>query len=152
MLGEDPLGIPNNIFPCITQVASGKLDKLIIYGNDWPTRDGTGVRDYIHVMDLAEGHIASLEYLIEQKPRMINLNLGTGFGTTVLELINIFESVNNINIPYFISSRREGDMSSVVADNSLAREELNWFPKRSLDDMCKDGYKWIRENPNGYDN
>tara|TARA_Y100001968_G_C19428570_1_gene755757 strand:+ start:692 stop:1747 length:1056 start_codon:yes stop_codon:yes gene_type:complete len=150
LIGEAPLGIPNNIFPYITQVAAGLLKKVKVYGNDWPTVDGTGVRDYIHVMDLAEGHIAALEYLSSKKPQIINLNLGTSQGTSVLELIEVFQSVNNINIPFEFSERRKGDRSTIIADNSLAISNLNWVPKRSLKQMCLDGWKWQSLHPNGY--
>ena len=150
ILGEDPINIPNNIFPYITQVAAGKLEKLTIFGNNWSTIDGTGIRDYIHVMDLAEGHISTLKYLLEGEKKIINLNLGTGLGTTVLELVNIFEKVNNIKIPLEISSRRLGDCCSLIADNSLALECLDWSPNRSLEEMCKDGWKWQLLNPDGY--
>tara|TARA_B100000965_G_scaffold406824_1_gene449215 strand:- start:9863 stop:10909 length:1047 start_codon:yes stop_codon:yes gene_type:complete len=142
MIGESPMGIPNNIFPYITQVAVGKLEKLTIFGRDWPTIDGTGVRDYIHIMDLAEGHLAALEYLLEGNSKIVNINLGTGLGTSVLELINTFELVNNINIPYEISSRRKGDVATLIADNNLALSCLKWTPKRSLKKMCSDGWKW----------
>ena len=150
LIGEAPLEIPNNLFPYITQVALGEREKLIVFGNDWPTSDGTGVRDYIHVMDLAEGHIASLEYLLNHEPQIINFNLGTGIGTSVLELINMFESVNNIKINYQFSARRPGDLASVIADNSKAVSYLNWFPKRSLEQMCFDGWQWQSLNPQGY--
>ena len=150
LIGESPIGIPNNLFPYITQVASSKIDKLNIFGDNWPTIDGTGVRDYIHVMDLAEGHLAALDYLLGTKPQIINLNLGTGKGTSVLELIRCFEAVNNIKIPYVITSRREGDIATLIADNSLSLSCLNWSPKRSLEEMCLDGWKWQKLNPKGY--
>ncbi len=150
LIGESPMGVPNNIFPYLNQVACGMRPKLNIYGNDWPTFDGTGVRDYIHVMDLAEGHIQTLEYLINNSPQIINLNLGNGLGVSVLELVNKFEEVNNLKIPYIFTKRREGDVAVVVADNSLALSLLNWSPKRSLDQMCKDGWNWQRKNPLGY--
>ena len=145
-IGENPKGIPNNIFPLITRVAAGQKEKLEIYGNDWDTIDGTGVRDYIHVMDLAEGHIKALEFLSSEKPQIININLGTGFGTSVLELINVFQKVNNIEIPYKFGLRRTGDLARVVADNSFAKRKLNWSPKRSIEKMCKDGWKWQEKN------
>ena len=150
LIGEAPIGKPSNIFPYITQVATGNLDRLKIFGNDWPTVDGTGVRDYIHVMDIAEGHIAAMEYLQNGKPKIINLNLGTGLGTSVLELINIFQRVNSLEIPYEISSRRKGDLAHVVADNSLAISCLKWSPKRSIEQMCIDGWKWQSLNSCGY--
>ncbi|KGG16357.1 MULTISPECIES: UDP-glucose 4-epimerase GalE [unclassified Prochlorococcus] len=150
LIGEDPLGTPNNIFPLISKVATGNIEKLNIYGNDWPTPDGTGVRDYIHVMDVADGHEKAFEYLLSKEPQVLNLNLGTGKGTSVLELIHTFEKVNNIKIPYVFTGRREGDAFRVIADNSLATCLLNWTPKRSLEDMCYDGYKWQSLNPNGF--
>ena len=151
LIGEEPKGIPDNIFPYICKVAAGILKELTIYGDDWPTKDGTGIRDYIHVMDLAEGHIAALDFLLKSEPQIINLNLGTGVGTSVFELINTFQKNNNISIPYKISSRRNGDLAYVVAKNSHAIEILNWTPKRSLSEMCKDGWRWQKLNPNGYE-
>ena len=150
MIGECPMGIPDNIFPFITQVAASKRDKLTIFGNDWETNDGTCLRDYIHVMDLAEGHILALEYLFKNKNQIINLNLGTGLATSVLELVHTFESVNGVNIPYEFANRRIGDSCRVIADNSLATSILKWSPKKSLEAMCKDGWNWQSMNPNGY--
>ena len=147
LLGEDPIGKPNNIFPQITKVAMGKLKNIQIFGSDWPTPDGTGVRDYIHVMDLAEGHLSALDYLINNKSQILSLNLGTGVGTSVLELINTFQEVNNIRVPYKFVGRRDGDNAIVVADNSLAKSVLNWAPKRNLEDMCRDGWNWQLKNP-----
>tara|TARA_Y100001968_G_scaffold330332_1_gene381927 strand:+ start:111 stop:1172 length:1062 start_codon:yes stop_codon:yes gene_type:complete len=150
MIGESPIGIPNNIFPYLTQVAAGRLDKLTIFGNDWPTTDGSGVRDYIHVMDLAEGHISALKYLIRGKTNMINLNLGTGLGTSVIELVNVFEKVNKVKIPIVFGQRRLGDCATVIADNSLAVSLLDWLPKRTLEEMCIDGWRWQLLNAQGY--
>ena len=150
LIGEDPSGVPNNIFPYICQVASGKLKQLKIFGNDWPTPDGTGVRDYIHVMDLAEGHVKALNYLNNELSKFINLNLGTGKGTSVLELINAYQEASKKDIPYVFTNRRKGDTSSLIADNNLAKSTLKWSPKRSLFDMCRDGWKWQSLNPNGY--
>ena len=150
LIGEDPLDKPNNIFPILNRVASGKISKLSIYGNDWPTKDGTGVRDYIHVMDLAEGHFLTLNYLSKYESKFITLNLGTGNGYSVFELIQTFEKENNIKIPFSIEKRRKGDVSKVVADSKLARKLLNWSPKRDLSDMCRDGWRWQTANPNGY--
>tara|TARA_B100000212_G_scaffold242516_1_gene184865 strand:- start:79 stop:1122 length:1044 start_codon:yes stop_codon:yes gene_type:complete len=147
LLGEDPIGKPNNIFPQITKVAMGKLNNIQIFGSDWPTPDGTGVRDYIHVMDLAEGHLSALDFLINNKSQILSLNLGTGVGTSVLELINTFQEVNNIRVPYKFVGRRDGDNAIVVADNSLAKSVLNWAPKRNLEDMCRDGWNWQLKNP-----
>ena len=149
-IGEFPIGIPSNIFPYITQVATGRFEKLSIFGNDWPTKDGTCIRDYIHVMDLAEGHISALEYLLENDSQIISLNLGTGIGTSVLELVDTFERVNKIKIELEFVERRIGDSCSVIADNSLACSCLDWRPKRSLQEMCIDGWKWQLSNPKGY--
>ena len=150
MIGEAPNGIPSNIFPYITQVAAGILPRLTVFGNDWPTFDGTCIRDYIHVMDLAEGHIATLEYLLDGDNKIVNLNLGTGIGTSVLELIDTFERINKIKILKSYSGRRIGDSSTLIADNSLALACLNWSPKRDLGKMCLDGWKWQSLNPHGY--
>ncbi len=149
-IGEDPNGRPNNIYPQITKVAIGKQDQIQIFGSDWPTRDGTGVRDYIHVMDLAEGHLSALNYLTNEKPQNLIINLGTGKGTSVLELIKIFQKVNNVKIPFSFVDRRSGDNAFVVADNSLAKQILNWEPKRNIEDICKNGWDWQIKNPNGY--
>ena len=142
LIGEVPIGIPNNIFPLIMQVALGKIESFKIYGNDWPTRDGTCIRDYIHVMDLANGHFYALEHLINNSPKILNFNLGTGIGTSVLELINTFQRVNKINVPFEFIDRRKGDAAIVVADNSLVKKILRWKPERNLEDMCIDGWKW----------
>lgn len=150
MIGEDPMGIPNNIFPILTRVAIGKIKELEIYGNNWPTLDGTPIRDYIHVMDLADSHVFSLDYLHRFQSKFLSLNIGTGKGTSVLELINIFQKVNNLKIPYVFRDRREGDNAILVAKNKLASKLLNWIPKRSIEDMCIDGWKWQIKNPNGY--
>ena len=150
LIGENPLGLPNNIFPYINQVALKKLDYINIFGNDWDTYDGTGVRDYIHVMDLAEGHISALEYLFNESRTIINFNLGTGIGTSVLELIETFKKVNDVDLPYKFKDRRPGDVDYVVADNSFVKSTLNWEPTRNLDDMCKDGWNWQKKNPMGY--
>ena len=150
LIGEDPLGIPNNIFPRIIKVASGEIDKLRIFGNDYPTVDGSGVRDFIHVMDLAEGHLKALDYLSKGQRKFISVNLGTGKGTSVLELIEIFEMVNNVKIPYVFSRRREGDAAEVVADNTLANKLINFCAKKSLSEMCRDGWQWYLKNPDGY--
>ena len=152
IIGEDCKGEPRNIFPYLTKVASGKLDKLKVYGDDWPTKDGTGIRDYIHVMDLAEGHIRALEYILREKATFLNLNLGTGKGFSVFELIRTFEKTNNIKIPFVVVKRRKGDLAYVVADNKKAIKYLNWEPKRSLAEMCKDGWRWQSLNPNGFKN
>ena len=150
LFGEDPLQTPNNIFPRITRVAIGKLDLIKIFGSDWPTEDGTCIRDYIHVMDLAEGHLLTLNYLLKENPQFLTLNLGTGRGISVLKLISIFEKVNKVRIPFVFDKRRTGDNASVVADNSLAKSILNWIPKRNIEDMCRDGWHWQLKNPNGF--
>ena len=150
LIGENPLGKPNNIFPLIMQVASGDIDKLKIYGSDWPTKDGTGVRDYIHVMDVAEIHIKVLEFLMNNKPVCFSLNIGTGIGTSVLDLVKTFEKVNDVKVPYVFEKRRPGDASFVVADNSLLISKMNIVPKRNIEDMCKDGWKWKKLNPKGF--
>ena len=152
LIGEDPKGKPNNIFPIIAKVAISEIKKLYVFGNDWPTRDGTGIRDYIHVMDLAEGHIKMLDFLLKSEPQIVNLNLGTGIGTSVLELIKTYEEVNNIKIPFEFSQRRNGDLAELVADNSYAEQLINWTPKKDLKDMCRDSFNWQLKNPNGFNN
>ena len=150
MLGENPNNMPNNIFPCILQVAMNKRKFLNVYGNDWPTKDGTGIRDYVHIMDLAESHINTLIHLNNSNPKIINLNIGTGKGTSVLELINTFEKVNHQKIPWKFVERRPGDVPQCVADNSLCKKVLNWSPNKDVETMCKDGWKWASTHPNGY--
>ena len=142
VIGESPASYKNNIYPLILDVALRRIDKFVIFGNDWNTPDGTCVRDYVHIMDLADGHIAALDYLKKSCSQIINLNLGTGKGTSVLELINTFSEVNNVHIPYSIGQRRIGDNEYVVANNEKASKLLNWFPKRSIKDMCIDGWNW----------
>ncbi|MDX1640420.1 MAG: UDP-glucose 4-epimerase GalE [Balneolaceae bacterium] len=149
-IGEDPRGIPNNLMPYITQVAVGKLKKLKVFGNDYPTRDGTGERDYIHVVDLALGHIKALEKLGEN-PGLVAYNLGTGKGSTVLELIKTFEEVNEVSIPYEIVPRRTGDAAICYADPSKAEKELDWKTERGLKEMCRDAWNWQKQNPDGFD-
>lgn len=150
LIGENPGDIPNNIMPFITQVAVGKLDQLSIFGDDYPTTDGTGVRDYIHVVDLALGHLKALDKLNEN-PGMVTYNLGTGTGYSVLDLVRAFEKVNNIKIPFLIAPRRDGDIASCYADPALAQKELNWTASHSLEDMVRDAWNWQSKNPNGYD-
>lgn len=144
MIGEKPNGIPNNIMPYITQVACGLRDKLYIFGNDYPTHDGTGVRDYIHVVDLAKGHVAALEYCKENLGCEV-FNLGTGTGYSVLELVSAFERVNGIEIPYEVIGRRSGDIAISYADSNKANKMLNWVAKKGIDDMCRDAWKWQTE-------
>lgn len=138
-IGEAPNGIPNNLMPYVTQVAKGKLDRLRVFGNDYPTVDGTGVRDYIHVVDLAEGHVAAMENLTEG---VHVYNLGTGKGTSVLELVKAFEEANDIEVPYEIVDRRPGDIASCYADASKAKRELGWTAKRDLIAMCRDAWRF----------
>lgn len=148
-IGEDPNGIPNNLFPYITQVAIGKLPELLIFGGDYPTPDGTGIRDYIHVVDLAVGHLKALEKLAA-KPGVVTYNLGTGKGYSVLEVVAAFEKACGRKIPYRIVSRRPGDAAITYADPSLARKELSWVAQRGLDEMCTDAWRWQVNNPQGY--
>ena len=139
LIGEAPNGIPNNLMPYVTQVASGELEKLNIFGNDFSTVDGTGVRDYIHVMDLAEGHVAALETLTEG---VHIYNLGTGEGTSVLQLVKAFEEANGLEIPYEIVDRRPGDIASCYADVSKAKRELGWEAKHNIISMCRDAWRF----------
>ena len=148
-IGEDPNDIPNNLAPYITQVAIGKLDKLKVFGDDYETADGTGVRDYIHVMDLADGHIAALKKL-KKDCGLVVYNLGTGTGYSVLDMLHAFEKVVGQPIPYEIMGRRPGDIAQCYADPSKAEKELGWKASRSLEKMCQDSWNWQRENPDGY--
>ena len=148
-IGEDPQGIPNNLMPYITQVAAGRREKLSIFGNDYDTVDGTGVRDYIHVVDLAMGHVKALDALIHLTGSHV-YNLGTGNGTSVLELVQAFQQATGQPIPYEISARRPGDVATCFADSSKAERELNWKAVRGIVEMCRDSWKWQKENPNGY--
>ena len=150
LIGEDPQGIPNNLMPYITQVAVGKREHLNVYGNDYKTVDGTGVRDYIHVVDLARGHLCAIKKL-EQKPGLVVYNLGTGKGTSVLELVSAFEKANFIHIPYVICDRRPGDVDENYADSSLAYEEMGFKTQLTIFDACRDSWNWQSNNPNGYD-
>ena len=149
-LGENPVKKPSNLFPLLTEVGFNELDLLRIYGKDWPTRDGTGIRDFLHIMDLSEAHTAALYYIKENKPNINIFNIGTGKGTTVLELIKIFEKVNNCSINYKFSPRRDGDISQSIADISKALFYLNWKPLLSIENACKDSWRWIAKNPKGY--
>lgn len=150
LIGEDPNGIPNNLMPNITQVASGKIEFLKVFGSDYKTPDGTGVRDYIHVTDLAKGHISALEYSIN-KTGVLAVNLGTGKGYSVLEMINTFKSVNNIDLPYKLCERRPGDVPICFADPGLAKSLFDWHTEKTLEDMCQDSWRWQKNNPNGYE-
>ncbi|MGU3576468.1 UDP-glucose 4-epimerase GalE [Brucellaceae bacterium C25G] len=148
LIGEDPKGIPNNLMPLLAQVASGKREKLSVWGNDYPTPDGTGVRDYIHVVDVAKGHVAALKKLDE--PQCLTLNLGTGHGFSVFEVIHAFESVTGRHVAYDIAGRRNGDIAEYYADPSKAKEILNWSAQKTLEDMCRDIWNWQSKNPDGY--
>lgn len=150
LIGEDPNGVPNNLMPYITQVAVGKLKELAVYGGDYPTPDGTGIRDYIHVMDLAEGHLASLAAIETLQQGATAINLGSGQGSSVLEVITAFEAASGQPIAYRIAPRRDGDISDYFADAKLAMQLLNWRTKRSLADMCGDAWRWQRQNPGGF--
>ena len=149
MLGEDPRGIPNNLMPYISQVAIGRRERLSVYGNDYPTPDGTGVRDYIHVVDLARGHVAAVEYTLRHKGVEV-FNLGTGTGYSVLDIVNTFMEVNHVNIPYVITDRRPGDIATCYADPTKSREVLGWEATHTLADMCRDTWNWQKKNPMGY--
>lgn len=150
LIGEDPEGIPNNLMPYITQVAVGKLKSLSVFGSDYKTVDGTGVRDYIHVLDLASGHIAAIKKL-ETNPGLVIYNLGTGKGTSVLELVNAFVTANGVDVPYVIKERRPGDVDENYADASKALKEMNWKAKYNIVDACRDSWNWQKNNPKGYD-
>lgn len=146
LIGEAPNGIPNNLMPYISQVASGILEKLAIFGDDYETPDGTGVRDYIHVMDLAEGHFAALKYVVNSNETFSIFNLGTGSGCSVLELVKIYEEISSRNVPFEISSRRSGDIASCYANAGSAYAKLGWSSKRSLQKMCEDSWRWQSMN------
>ena len=149
LIGEDPSGIPNNLMPYICQVAVGRREKLQVFGGDYPTVDGTGVRDYIHVMDLARAHADALDYLARED-RNLTVNLGTGRGVSVLELLRSFEKASGREIPYEIVARRPGDVAEVYADPSLANQSLGWEAKLDVDAMCRDAWRWQSMNPQGY--
>jgi UDP-glucose 4-epimerase len=148
-IGEDPNDIPNNLMPYISQVAVGKLEKLSIFGGDYDTPDGTGVRDYIHVVDLAKGHVKALQAL-ENKPQVLTVNLGTGNGYSVLDMVKAFEKASGKNIPYQIVDRRPGDIATCYSDPAYAKEKLNWKAEYELDEMCEDTWRWQSQNPDGY--
>ncbi|MBE5968480.1 MAG: UDP-glucose 4-epimerase GalE [Lachnospiraceae bacterium] len=150
-IGEDPNGIPNNLVPYIAKVASGALDKIHVFGNDYDTPDGTGVRDYIHVVDLALGHIKAIEKL-QENPGLVTYNLGTGVGYSVMDIIHNYEKACGKKLPYVIDSRRPGDIAVTYADPTKARKELGWTAERGIDKMCEDTYRWQSKNPNGYKN
>lgn len=148
-IGELPNGIPNNLMPYITQVAVGKLKQLSVFGNDYPTHDGTGVRDFIHVVDLAKGHVAAVKYVASNKGAEV-FNLGTGIGYSVLDIVKAFKDANGIEIPYVIAERRSGDVAECYADPKKAFEGLGWKAEKNLTDMCKDSWRWQSSNPDGY--
>ena len=150
LIGESFTSKSDNLFPHICMVATGAKKYLEIYGNDWPTEDGTCIRDFIHVLDLAEAHMSAIKMLSTSNSKIVNINIGTSKGTSVLELAKTFEKVNKCQIPIIFSQRRKGDIPFSVADNSLALETLEWVPKRNINEMCRDGWKWLKENPNGY--
>ncbi|MBQ5765173.1 MAG: UDP-glucose 4-epimerase GalE [Clostridia bacterium] len=149
-IGEDPKGIPNNLMPYISQVAVGKLEKLHVFGDDYNTADGTGVRDYIHVVDLAAGHVKAVQWVLGNEG-CEEINLGTGNGTSVLELKNAFEKASGKDVPFVIDPRRPGDLGEVYADASKAKELLGWEAKLNIERMCEDSWRWQKNNPNGYD-
>lgn len=148
-IGEDPNGIPNNLMPYVSQVAVGKLERVTVFGDDYPTHDGTGVRDYIHVVDLALGHVRAIEKLME-KPGVVIYNLGTGQGYSVLDMIKAFSEASGREVPYVISGRRAGDIAACYADPAKAKRELNWVAERGVKEMCEDTWRWQTANPNGY--
>jgi UDP-glucose 4-epimerase len=148
LIGEDPRGIPNNLLPFVAQVAVGRRERLQVFGNDYATPDGTGVRDYIHVLDVAEGHVQALRYLLDRK-RSITANLGTGRGHSVLEVVRAFERASGVSVPCEFVARRPGDVDASYADVTLANELLQWHATRDLDAMCADSWRWQRMNPNG---
>ena len=148
-IGEDPRGIPNNLMPFVTQVAVGRREKLNVFGNDYDTHDGTGVRDYIHVVDLAKGHVAAVKYAAENSGCEV-FNLGTGCGYSVLDMVKSFEKVNGVAVPYVIADRRPGDIATCYADPAKSREVLGWQAQKNLEDMCRDSWNWQKNNPNGY--
>lgn len=148
-IGEDPRGTPNNLFPFVSEVALGRQEQLSVFGGDWPTPDGTGVRDYIHVMDLADGHRAALDVLLAEGPQLLTINLGSGQGYSVLEVVAAFEQASGMTIPYEVVGRREGDAAISVADPLLAQKRLNWHTTRNIHDMARDEWRWRESNPNG---
>ncbi|CAN0618797.1 UDP-glucose 4-epimerase [Burkholderia multivorans] len=149
LIGEDPAGIPNNLMPYVAQVAVGKLDKLRVFGSDYPTHDGTGVRDYIHVVDLAQGHIAALDALVRRNGSFV-VNLGTGRGYSVLEVVRAFEQASGRKVPYELVARRPGDVAECYANPQAAAEIIGWHAKYGLDEMCRDHWRWQEGNPRGF--
>lgn len=151
LIGENPRGIPNNLLPYITQVAVGKLDCLGVFGNDYPTPDGTCVRDYIHVVDLADGHVKALDKMLKDEKKVRIYNLGTGVGYSVLDVINAFEKANHLTIRREFKQRRAGDVPQCYSDATKAKEELGWVAKRDIEKMCQDAWRWQKNNPNGFE-
>ena len=149
-IGEDPRGIPNNLMPFVTQVAVGRREKLSVFGNDYDTPDGTGVRDYIHVVDLAKGHVAACAYVTAHTGCEV-FNLGTGTGYSVLDIVKTFEEVNGVAVPYVITDRRPGDIATCYASPDKSAQVLGWAAEKNLADMCRDSWRWQSQNPNGYD-
>jgi UDP-glucose 4-epimerase len=149
LIGEDPNGIPSNLMPFISKVAVGQLDKLSVFGNDYATPDGTGVRDYIHVVDLAKGHVKAFEYLMSA-PQYLTVNLGAGRGYSVLDMVRAFENASGKSVPYLIAPRRPGDIAQCYADPTYAEEVLGWKAELDLDRMCEDAWRWQLINPEGY--
>lgn len=150
LIGEDPSGIPNNLMPFISQVAVGKREHLNVFGDDYDTPDGTGVRDYIHVVDLARAHVKSIDFALGHKGTEV-FNIGTGVGYSVLDMVKAFEKANNIKVPYVITDRRPGDIATCYADSTKAAELLGWKAEKNLEDMCRDTWNWQKNNPNGYE-
>ena len=150
LIGEEPIGIPNNLFPFLTQVAIGRQKLLNVFGDDWDTKDGSGIRDYIHIIDLAEGHLASIDYLNSKESCLEFINLGSGKGYSVFQIIRQFELSTGCHIPYMIERKRDGDVAQCFADISKAKKYLGWTPKRTLEQICLDGWNWQMKNPNGY--
>lgn len=149
-IGEDPNGLPSNLLPLVSQVAVGRRERLQVFGSDWPTPDGTGVRDYIHVMDLAEGHLAALAVLLREPPQLLTFNLGSGQGYSVLEVVHAFEKASGRAIPYEIVPRRHGDAAISIADASYAKQRLGWSASRTLECICRDAWRWQSLNPFGF--
>ena len=149
LIGEDPRGIPNNLMPYIAQTAAGRRECLSVFGNDYPTPDGTGVRDYLHVVDLARGHVAAMDYMMDRKGVFV-FNLGTGRGYSVLDMVHAFEKATGKTVPYKIAPRRPGDVATVFCDPTKAERELGWRAEHTLEDMCRDSWNWQSKNPNGF--
>ena len=149
LIGEDPKGTPNNLMPYISQTAVGRREHLNVFGNDYDTHDGTGVRDYIHVVDLAKGHVAAISWACSHAGTEV-FNLGTGTGYSVLDMVKAFEKVNNVPVPYVIAPRRPGDLATCYANPAKSRDQLGWTAEKNLEDMCRDTWNWQKNNPNGY--